>query len=745
MRYPKCSAILIAIVCLAAAGRLHAEKRVMFVAKEGSNPYQLYSIHTNGTGLTKLTDFGSGVWNPAWDYVTDQAAYLSTNDAGGGDIRICNLDGTGDRWIDNNSPALSVQWYDTNTLFYTRSMGSPYDSYQLWRVKTDGTGESQVFTNTFRSDAMGQRHFYLDRARDKVYFTSYLDSTPPTRIRVGTLGASNTLSTLPVQSPLMLNNNHYAPVVSPDGSNVIYCSEHFARHRPYIGNADGSGGAQPLMTTNCGSTTWGPSGNLVAFTWNPTTSTYGTNTYVGDIVIMDPNDSDSTNNLTISTPVAGNCSFPIIYDADDTPTVTLPTIQNDPPSNVTTPTNAGIYVSLVDTGGAPTSVDIYWGMSDGGTNSGHWDTTVHLGQQNEGKIGTTVEIVPNRQYWYRGFASNTAGSGWAPASDVFGYAAPASLPFSETFDSRIVGGPTANRLGSLDYQNGWRSTPPDGAIVQNNVAHGGSNSVRLSTGSMRRAFTGDTYNVWTETYAKVVPATQPTNIPPDATAIFWFNSDGHVTAYDALNPRTQDDTSFPLDGWLRIVTHSDYLSKEWSLWVNGTNVLAGFSFFSTSLNSFASISVVESSTNSAYVDDILVATNSPGSLTVDSDGDRMCDIWERYLFDNDLRTAGTNTDYDFDGFIDVNEFFANTDPLNTNSLLKIRSIQSHGNGRYEIGFDSVDTRQYTVYTYTNALPVGSWDVDNVTPIPGNLGTTMYTVTVDNAVQTLNIRVGTYLP
>lgn len=746
MRHSKYVAGLAILTFLGATGQPRAETRVLFTAKSGDNSYQLYSVGTSGAGLRQHTTNSGMVWAPALYPDGTNVVYLSTDDAAGGNIRISNLDGTGDRPVNSTYPALSAQWYDTNTLFYTRSTGGTYPyPYELWQIDTDGGGESKVFTNTFMCWPMGRRNFHIDRTRDEVYLTSFISPGTSSRIMVGRPGVDDSPTPLPVQSPLMLNSDHYTPAVSLDGTNVIYCAD-FGRgaHRPYMGKADGSGFATLLMNTNCGSTSWSPAGDRVAFTWNPSNSTYGSRAYVGDIVIMDPTQPTGTNEITSATPVGGTCAFPTIYEAQETPTVVPPTIRNEPASNVVTQTGADIYVELVSTGGAPTHVSLYWGQAYMSTNEAQWDTKVDLGFRGEGVHKATVSIETNRQYWYRAQCTNLAGVGWSPTSTVFGYASPAPVPFNEIFDPNPLGQSTASRLGPLDYQNGWRSSAIEGAVVQDNVAHGGNQSVRLNGSSMTRTFTRDSTNVWVQTYAKVTPSGLPTNIPPDATSVFWFNGNGNVVAYDGVNARTMNDTVFPLDDWLRVVSHSDYVNRKWSLWVDNTNVLADFNFFSTHINSFASVSVVQSSTNAAYVDDIRVATSSPGSLIQDADGDRMADVWERRNFDNDLRTAGLTTDFDLDGFLDLREFLADTSPTDSGSLLQIRDITPRGNGRYEIGFDTVSSRNYEVYTSTNVIPA-SWEAHTPSPIQGSIGMTTYTVTVDQASQKLYIRVGAHQP
>ncbi len=75
---------------------------------------------------------------------------------------------------------------------------------------------------------------------------------------------------------------------------------------------------------------------------------------------------------------------------------------------------------LISTGAAPTSVRLYWGESDAGTNSGAWDQVVDMGEQEAGPLALEVDnLSDGTTYYYRFHASNAFGAVWSPDTAVF--------------------------------------------------------------------------------------------------------------------------------------------------------------------------------------------------------------------------------------------------------------------------------------------------------------------------------------
>ena len=82
-----------------------------------------------------------------------------------------------------------------------------------------------------------------------------------------------------------------------------------------------------------------------------------------------------------------------------------------------------------------------------------------------------------------------------------------------------------------------------------------------------------------------------------------------------------------------------------------------------------------------------VAVGDDLTLTTDSDADGIPDYWEYEHFFNNT-TVSSNSDYDGDGFLDVEEYIAGTDPMNPGSFLQIAEFLSLGGGLWRIVWDS---------------------------------------------------------
>jgi len=118
--------------------------------------------------------------------------------------------------------------------------------------------------------------------------------------------------------------------------------------------------------------------------------------------------------------------------------------------------------------------------------------------------------------------------------------------------------------------------------------------------------------------------------------------------------------------------------------------------------------------------------------TIDGDGDRMNDGWEIRYFGGITNSAGNVTDdWDGDGFIDLHEFLAATDPTNGASLMAFTGAAETGtNGLFALRWQAVTGKTYRVLS-RGSLGQGTWDT-NAVGIEGVSPECVHTVSVDSA-------------
>ncbi len=101
------------------------------------------------------------------------------------------------------------------------------------------------------------------------------------------------------------------------------------------------------------------------------------------------------------------------------PAVTIPTIDSLPAGSVTTG-SAILNADLSSDGLQSTTVSLYWGTDDGGTNTHVWAHTNDFGVVGVGSLATNLTgLAPNTHYYYRYRAVNASGDDWGSASVTF--------------------------------------------------------------------------------------------------------------------------------------------------------------------------------------------------------------------------------------------------------------------------------------------------------------------------------------
>ena len=97
----------------------------------------------------------------------------------------------------------------------------------------------------------------------------------------------------------------------------------------------------------------------------------------------------------------------------------LPQIGSGLATNLTG-TSAVCNAALISSGSSATSVTLYWGTVDSGTNAAGWANSQALGTKSAGAIATTITgLTGGTTYYYRHYASNAAGGAWSNSSSSF--------------------------------------------------------------------------------------------------------------------------------------------------------------------------------------------------------------------------------------------------------------------------------------------------------------------------------------
>jgi hypothetical protein len=110
-------------------------------------------------------------------------------------------------------------------------------------------------------------------------------------------------------------------------------------------------------------------------------------------------------------------------------------------------------------------------------------------------------------------------------------------------------------------------------------------------------------------------------------------------------------------------------------------------------------------------------------LAKDTDNDGIADAWEKQYFVT-LTVADSTSDYDNEGFKDLYEYLAGTDPTDPNSLLKISNIKpiqipSDEKNSMDLTWTCVSGKTYKIF-WREDLSTSDWDEVNYTGIENDI-------------------------
>ncbi len=256
-----------------------------------------------------------------------------------------------------------------------------------------------------------------------------------------------------------------------------------------------------------------------------------------------------------------------------------------------------------------------------------------------------------------------------------------TLPFTEDFEALTIGG--------LTGQHGWTGS----GTVQPGTVYAGGQAAQLEDGTLEHLFDDHPEQVLVQFYSKPTSGdAAPANIPADATAVFYINTNNQIIAYSNQTDVTLSTTIISND-WNFFEVSGDYTNDTWSLSVNGTNALQNFPFYNVATG-FTGISFFEDSGTTSYFDNVSISAGG------DSDNDGLPDEWETQYYGNLSPSPG---DPSSNGVNTVHEaYIAGLDPTDPNAAFLI-SVLRPLTTENTLQWQSVSGRTYTVYWTSNLL------------------------------------------
>ena len=169
--------------------------------------------------------------------------------------------------------------------------------------------------------------------------------------------------------------------------------------------------------------------------------------------------------------------------------------------------------------------------------------------------------------------------------------------------------------GPVNGQHGWLSDGGTTADIQSGMVQSGSQALEIREAQVSNSLYSSNSTVWVEFYARIsaLPETPYTLTNGNTVAAFCVDTNGYLVVYDGTSPIVSD-TQMPLNTWTRFNLYCNWETSKWALYINGTNVANGLSFFSSISETIANISIANNSTNSAYFDSINIVDKNVASL-----------------------------------------------------------------------------------------------------------------------------------
>ena len=230
--------------------------KIAFATNRGGGNLEIYTMNSDGSGLTRLTNNSAHDWWPAWSPDGAKIAF-TTQRNGNDDIYVMNADGSAQTRLttsqaDDSRPAWSPD--GAKIAFKSTRDGNT----EIYVMNADGSGQTRLTTDpsidfepSWSPDG-SKIAFVSNRDGDNEIYVMNPDGSGPTQITDNA-------------------NDDLEPAWSPDGLKIAFASNrHGGLHAIYIMNADGSA---PVRVTNANlfdeRPSWSSDGTQLAFQRDP--------------------------------------------------------------------------------------------------------------------------------------------------------------------------------------------------------------------------------------------------------------------------------------------------------------------------------------------------------------------------------------------------------------------------------------------------------------------------------------------
>jgi len=247
----------VALCCKSPADSTQAHGNTSVIAYAITAPSgnaQIYTINSDGSGKSALTNEANRVYGPAYSPDARRIAFYAHFGDQAWSLYLMNSDGTDVRRLTSTANVLdwSPDWSpDGSQILFARSHASPVWRSEIWTINPDGSGLHQV------GNLNGQGPDWSPDGSKIVYF-NYVEGG-------GDIWIANADGTNPTRLTDHPSEDWW-PKFSPDGRKIAFQSKRDGNHEIYVMDSDGTNPVR--LTRNSADDedpNWSPDGTMIAF------------------------------------------------------------------------------------------------------------------------------------------------------------------------------------------------------------------------------------------------------------------------------------------------------------------------------------------------------------------------------------------------------------------------------------------------------------------------------------------------